>query len=246
MKGLLQAARYLTAVPLGDGAPRDPETGRVAAWFPVVGLGIGAVVALTDRLAMFVLPSLVSAVLAVTVWKLITGGLHLDGLADCLDALAGHDRPQRLQIMKDSRIGAFAALGLILLLFLEIAAVAELAQADRWRVLLATPVIGRATPPLLCRCFPPARATGQGAAFNVGLRAWDVPLALGGTALVAALVLGPAGLLALAAGSLAALGAGQFFSARLGGITGDVLGAGVEMAELAALLTVLAWMHVAR
>jgi len=246
VKGLLEAARYLTAVPLGDGAPRDPETGRVAAWFPVVGLGIGAVVALTDRLATFILPPLVSAVLAVTVWKLITGGLHLDGLADCLDALAGHDRRQRLHIMSDSRIGAFAALGLVLFLFLEVSAVAELAEAGRWRVLLATPAIGRATPPLLCRCFPSARSVGQGAAFSAGLRPWDVPLALGGTALIAALAVGPAGLLALAAGSLTALGAGRFFSARLGGITGDVLGAGVELAELAALLTMLAWTHVAR
>lgn len=246
MKGLLQAARYLTAVPLGDGAPRDPNTARVAAWFPVVGLGIGAVLALTDRLATSVFPALVSAVLAVTVWKLVTGGLHLDGLADCLDALAGHDRRQRLHIMSDSRIGAFAAVGLILFLFLEVAAVAELAGAGRWRVLLATPAIGRATPALLCRCFPPARPAGQGATFSAGLRAWDAALALGGTALIAALALGPVGLLALAAGSLAALGAGRFFSARLGGITGDVLGAGVEMGELAALLTMLAWLHVAR
>lgn len=244
MKGLLQAARYLTAVPLGDGAPQDP--GRAAAWFPAVGLGIGAVLALTDRLAGWLFPSLLAAVLIVTVWKLLTGGLHLDGLADCLDGLAGRDPWQRLHIMHDSRIGAFAAMGLVLVLFLEIAAVAGLADANRWRVLLATPAIGRATPALLCRCFPPARPAGQGATFSAGLRAWAVPLALAAAGVIAVLALGLPGLLALAVGALAAVGAGRFFSARLGGITGDVLGAGVEVAELTALLTMSAWMHSGR
>lgn len=243
MRGLLEAARYLTAVPLGDGAPQGPETRRVVAWFPVVGLGIGAVLALTDRLAAVVFPPLVGAALTVTVWKVVTGGLHADGLADCLDSLAGHDRRQRLDIMSDSRIGAFAALGLILFLLLETAALSNLGPADGWRVLLAVPAIGRATPALLSRCFPPARATGQGAAFSAGLKAWDVLAALVGATVIAALVLGWVGLVALAAAMLAALGAGRFFSARLGGITGDVLGAGVELGELAALLTMLAWTH---
>ena len=243
MKGLLTAARYLTAVPLGNGAPQGPATHRVAAWFPVVGLGIGAVLALTDRLTAAAFPPLVGAVLTVTVWKLITGGLHVDGLADCLDSLAGYDRRQRLDIMSDSRIGAFAALGLILFLFLETAAVAELGSAAGWRVLLVVPAIGRATPALLARCFSPARSAGQGIAFQASLGAWDAPVALGGSALIAALVLGWVGLLALVVAALAALGAAWFFSARLGGITGDVLGAGVELGELAALLTMLAWTH---
>jgi adenosylcobinamide-GDP ribazoletransferase len=245
VKGLLQAARYLTVVPLGHGTPADGDqaVGRVVAWFPVVGLGIGAVVALTDRLALLVFPALVSAVLTVTVWKLLTGGLHLDGLADCLDGLAGYDQGQRLHIMRDSRIGAFAALGLILFLLLEVAALTEFAPGERWRVLLAAPAIGRAAPALLSSCFPCARPAGQGAAFGAALRPRDAWLALGGAALVAAVTLGPAGLLALTAGTLAALGAGWFVSARLGGITGDVLGAGVEVAELAALLAMSAWMH---
>ncbi|HEY7650260.1 MAG TPA: adenosylcobinamide-GDP ribazoletransferase [Methylomirabilota bacterium] len=241
MKGLLEAARYLTAVPLGNGTPQGPETRRGVAWFPVVGLGIGAVLALTDRLATAVFPPLVSAALTVTVWKLITGGLHADGLADCLDSLAGHDRGQRLDIMSDSRIGAFAALGLALFLVLETAAVAGLGSGDGWRVLLAVPAIGRVTPAVLSRCFPPARATGQGATFSAGLKSRDMPIALVGAAAIAGLALGWIGLLALAIAILAALGTGRFFSARLGGITGDVLGAGVELGELAAVLTMLAW-----
>jgi adenosylcobinamide-GDP ribazoletransferase len=223
--------------------PQGPETRRIVAWFPVVGLGIGAVLALTDRLAAAVFPPLVSAALTVTVWKAVTGGLHADGLADCLDSLGGQDRRQRLDIMNDTRIGAFAALGLILFLILETAALADLGPADHWRALLAVPAIGRATPAILGRCFPPARATGQGADFSAGLKAWDVWAALVGAAAIAGLVSGWGGLLALAAALLAALGTGWFFRVRLGGITGDVLGAGVELGELAALLTLVAWTH---
>jgi len=173
----------------------------------------------------------------------VTGGLHADGLADCLDSLGGQDRRQRLDIMNDSRIGAFAALGLILFLLLETAALADLGPWDHWRALLAVPAIGRATPAILGRCFPPARASGQGADFSAGLKTWDVWAALVGAATIAGVVSGWVGLLALAVALLAALGAGWFFSVRLGGITGDVLGAGVELGELAALLTLVAWTH---
>jgi adenosylcobinamide-GDP ribazoletransferase len=148
--------------------------------------------------------------------------------------------------MSDSRIGAFAVLGLILFLLVEIAAVTALADTSRWRVLLAVPAIGRATPALLAWCFPAARPGGQGAAFSAGLRAWAVPLALGTAVVITTVALGPAGLLALAVGGLAALGLGQFWRGRLGGITGDVLGAGVEVAELGALLAMAAWTHAAR
>jgi hypothetical protein len=91
-------------------------------------------------------PALLAPLLTVTVWQLLTGGLHLDGLADCLDGLTGRDPTQRLAIMRDSRIGVFGALGLIVLMLLEIAAVTELPPAARWRVLLVVPVVGRAMP----------------------------------------------------------------------------------------------------
>ena len=68
-----------------------------------------------------------------TLWKLLTGGLHFDGPADCLDGLVGRDSVDRLRIMRDSRIGAFGAIGLILFLLLEVAAVSELTPAARWR-----------------------------------------------------------------------------------------------------------------
>lgn len=244
VKGLLVATRYLTIVPVKAAAAHDEglALGRAAPWFPMVGLALGAVLALTDRLTDWLFPVLLAALLTVTVWKLITGGLHLDGLADCMDGLMASDPENRLQIMRDSRIGAFGAVGLILFLLLEIAALAELAPGLRWRVLLAVPAIGRATPALLSLCFP-AVPGGRGAAFGAGVRQAGVLVGLAVASAIAVAALGASGLIALVVGCLVSLALGRFFTTRLGGITGDVLGAGVEVAELAALLTVSAWEH---
>jgi adenosylcobinamide-GDP ribazoletransferase len=197
----------------------------------------------TEKVTTLVFPTLLAALLTVTVWKVVTGGLHLDGLADCLDGLVGRDPEHRLAIMRDSRIGAFGALGLILFLLLELAAVAELPQAVRWRVLLAAPAIARALPPLLARAFPAARPHGHGAAFRAGLHRGSAAVALALGAAVAFGALGPMAAVALAAAVVVALAGGWFMAGRLGGISGDVLGASVEVAELAVLLTVSAWAH---
>src|SRR5262249_20117539 len=161
--------------------------GRSAPWFPVIGLGIGVILVVTDRLTQVFFPLLLAGLITVTVWKLLTGGLHLDGLADCLDALGGRDAEHRLQIMHDSRIGAFGALGLILLLLLEIAAVTELPPRVRLRALLVVPAVARAAPPLLARLFSPARRKGLGAAFGASVGALAAPIAIS-IALVVAIV----------------------------------------------------------
>lgn len=247
MNGLVAALRYLTVVQVGASRPHDRAApGKAAPWFPLVGAGLGLILIATERLTSLLFPSLLTALLTVTVWKLLTGGLHLDGLADCLDGLPGLDPEHRLRIMRDSRIGAFGAIGLILFLLLEIAAVSELAGATRWRALLVAPVVARAMPPLLSRLFPPARPEGHAAAFREGLSPLAAPVALGVALVIAVLALGALGAIALAAATLVTAGLARFFSRRLGGITGDVLGAAVETAELTTLLTVSAWSHAAR
>jgi adenosylcobinamide-GDP ribazoletransferase len=245
VSGLLVAVRYLTILPVPGRARGGPEVlGRAAAWFPVVGLALGAGLVVVDRATAWLFPTLLASLLVVTAWKLATGGLHLDGLADCLDGLVGHDAAHRLAIMRDSRIGAFGAVGLILFLFLEVESLAELASADRWRALLVAPVVGRSAAPLVARLHRPARADGHGAAFLAGVRARGVVAALGLTAATAAIVLGVAGVAAAAVGVVAATALAGFLARRLGGVTGDVLGAAVEVAEVAVLLTVAAWTHV--
>lgn len=235
------ATRYLTIVPVRAASHEDElALGRAAPWFPVVGLALGVVLALTDRLTDWLFPALLAALLTVTVWKLVTGGLHLDGLADCMDGLVAADPEHRLGVMRDSRIGAFGAVGLILFLLLEIAALAELAPGLRGQVLLAAPAIGRAMPALLSLCFP-AVPGGRGAAFAAGVRRSGVFVGLAVAAAIAVAALGWSGLIALIVACVFCLALGRMFTTTLGGITGDVLGAAVELAEAGALLTVSAW-----
>lgn len=242
MRSLGLALRYLTIAPVPAGAHLEPTTlGRAAAWFPLIGLGLGLIVAGGERMIGALFPSLLDALLTVTLWKLLTGGLHLDGLADCLDGLVGRDPADRLRIMRDSRIGAFGAIGLILFLLLEVAAVAELSPEARWRTLLVAPAVARAMPPLVAWIFPAATPLGQGAIFRSGLTRVRVLVALVLAAAIAVAALGGAGLVVFALAAAVALGLGWFFTRRLGGVTGDVLGANVEIAELVVLLTVVAW-----
>jgi adenosylcobinamide-GDP ribazoletransferase len=243
MSGLALALRYLTILPVPGGHHDAPGSlGRAAAWFPVVGLGLGVILALVDRLTARLLPPAAAAVLTVAVWKVVTGGLHLDGVADCLDGLAGRDREHRLAIMADSRIGTFGTAGLVLGLLLEVVALAALPLPVRWRVLLVAPAIARALPPLLARLFVAARAEGQGAAFMQEVGRAGAGLALGVAVAAAFAALGPAGVAAAALAVISALAGAAFLARRLGGLTGDVLGAAVEGGELLVLLTVLAWL----
>jgi adenosylcobinamide-GDP ribazoletransferase len=245
--GLVVAARYLTIVPVpGPSISSADAIGRAAPWFPVIGLAIGVILAVMDRVTQVIFPLLLAGLLTVAVWKLLTGGLHLDGLADCLDGLGGRDAEQRLAIMRDSRIGAFGALGLILFLLLEIAALSEMPSAVRARALLVVPAVARATPPLLARLFPPAKQEGLGAAFGAGVGALAAPIALAIALVVAIVALRGLGIVVVVAAVVSALAVTRFFAVRVSGITGDVLGAAIEIAELAGLLTVSAWSHLGR
>jgi adenosylcobinamide-GDP ribazoletransferase len=238
----LLAVRYLTIVPVSRrGHAGLEDLGGAAPWFPVVGLGLGLALAAIDVVTTRVFPPLLAALLTLTAWKLLTGGLHLDGLADCLDGLAGHDPAQRRAIMSDSRIGAFGAIGLVLVLMLELAALGELPPGVRWRALVTAPVIARSTPAVLGRLFRPARVDGQGARFCAGLGRAATVVALAVAVVVAVGVLGTLGVVALGVGIGGAVVFAAFLSRRIDGITGDVLGAGVELSELAVLLTVSAW-----
>ena len=233
------AARYLTIVPIPGVAPSREGPGAGAAWFPVVGLAIGALLVLVDRAASALFAPLLAALLTVTAWKLVTGGLHLDGVADCLDGLVGVDPGQRLAIMRDSRIGAFGAVGLILFLLLEVAAVSGIDAHMRWRALLVAPVVGRAMSPLMARMFP-ATSSGHGARFREDLGTAGPVVATAIAFVVAIGILGAWGVLALVLGVILMTVIGAFMTQRLGGVSGDVHGAAVEFTELAVLLVAAA------
>jgi adenosylcobinamide-GDP ribazoletransferase len=235
------ALAFLTTLP-APAAPYDPARfARAGRWYPLVGLLIGGLLLAVHWLAGLLFPPLLTAALVVTVWVAITGGLHLDGLADCCDGLlAPVDRDRRLAIMRDPRAGAFAVVGVALLLILKVAAVAALATPVS--ALLLAPVWARWTLLLAAR-QPSAREGGMGASFAKGLTpgALGMAFALALAPSLALLLLGdwraPIAILAAHGAALAAI---LLARARLGGVTGDVFGLVVEVSELAVLLVYVA------
>lgn len=243
IRGLVTAVRFLTIVPVPGRALEGPEAlGRAAGWFPLVGLALGGLLWLAHRLLSMAFSPLLSALLVLVTWKLLTGGIHLDGLADTLDGLTGKDPAQRLAIMRDSRIGVFGALGLIIAVLIGFLALAELPGTVREKALLLAPVVGRHAPLHLARAFQPATpGQGSGSAFMkvVTLRAVSIGALV--VIVAAAVILWPWGLLAAGIGIGLAWGLGRFLSRRLGGLTGDGLGAAVEVGEMGVLLAFAAF-----
>ena len=236
MTRFVTAARYLTIIPLPENSSAREGPGAAAMWFPVVGLAIGGLLALVDRVASAVFVPLLAALVTVTVWKLVTGGLHLDGFADCLDGLLGRDPAHRLAIMHDSRIGAFGATGLVLMLLLTIGAVSGIAPHARMGALVVAPVVGRAMSPIIGRVFP-APGPGHGARFRAELGA-AAPIVAAILALVVAVgMMGLGGVVALLLAAAVGFAWAAFMARRLGGVSGDVHGAVIELSELVVLLT---------
>jgi len=236
MKSLLLAISFLTTMPVNlKEAPGPGDLGRSGAWFPWLGLVIGALAALAFYGLSLAFQPLLAAALAAALWVALTGGLHLDGLADCCDGLFHPSNPQRrLEIMKDPRLGSFGGLGLVLAVVLKIIAIANLSEPA---LLLGLPLAAAAGRWLLLPAGmqPQARPGGMGADFAAGLS--PRVLLLGALpVLVLAGLAGWRGLAGLTAACIAALAIFRLARSRLGGLTGDVFGLTVEAAEIAVLL----------
>ena len=242
MKRFRLALSFLTTLPVRPDATSKPgDLGWAAVWFPWVGLVIGLILAALAYGLGRIFPALLAGGLITAAWALLTGTLHLDGLADCCDGLLpAVSREKRLEILRDPRLGSFGAAGLVLFLILKVCAAAAVVQslgAWPWQPLLALTLA-----PVLARWLilpvgrqPLARPGGLGSEFSLGLRSRDVYLAAL-LPLLLALASGWRGLLALLLAGLAAFGALRLALTRLDGITGDVLGLVVELSELMVLL----------
>lgn len=221
---------------------RDPALplGAAAAWFAVVGATIGALAGVVGYLTAPQLGATVGAILAVAVLVAVTGALHADGLADCADGLGVRgDRPRRLAVMRDSAIGTFGTLALVLWTLLLVAALAGLDHGDALRALVVAAALGRWAALVHAAITTPARADGLGAGFAPGVAALGVATV---TAAVCALLLAGIGhgVVALAVAAAVALLVGGWARTALGGRTGDTLGATVALAEAAVLIALLA------
>ena len=237
MNFLWLALTFLTTIP----APHLPYIpgglSRSAVWFPLVGLLIGTVLALAGWGLSFIFPATITAVILTALWIMLTGGLHLDGVADCCDGLfAPVSAEKRLEILRDPRNGTFAVLGLVLFVVLKITAVYTILQANSFILpLLLAPTIARWLI-LPTAKQPLARPNGLGAEFAQGL----TTKILGAALLLPIILTARAGWQGVVAFVMAGLTTGwwtHLAKKRIGGVTGDVYGAVVETAELIILLT---------
>jgi len=239
IRRLGRALQFLTRLPLPDPGWESGGLLRASRYFGLVGALVGAGAAAVWLIAGLALPPEVAAGLALGAAIWLTGGLHEDGLADAADALGGHaPRERALEIMRDSRIGAYGVLALIVVLGLRWAALAALApQAGALGLVLAC-VAGRGAIVPALAVMRPARAEGLGALMAGGPGRVDLVLALL-PALALGAALGPPGLGALALSACAVAVMLWRVQRRLGGYTGDCLGAVAAVVETVVLVVLV-------
>ena len=252
---LLVAAAFLTCLPLGSKALRVatretvvpaiqklPELTRATGLFPLVGAAIGLIAGLALLSAFQLgLHELACAFIAVAVAIALSGALHEDGLADFADGLGGASREERLAIMRDHRIGTFGTLALVFGVGIRTAILSDLSSLESAALSLITAAaVSRAVLPGVLRWQRPARTDGLAVAVGAPTNA-EVATAAVLALLIALLAVGfRAGLLAAVVAGFAALAVAYLAQRKLGGQTGDVLGAVQVVAEIAALAAIAA------
>lgn len=242
MKSFLATLGFLTLIPIPRSIHENSGAlSRGAWWFPVVGAVMGSLLAIADAVYGKIFPPAVQAVLSVATWIVLSRGLHMDGLADTADGmLSFRPRDKILEIMRDSRSGPMAVMAVVGVMAVKIAALHSLPAGWRWKTLLLAPVTGRCAMGLVMGLFPYSRADGGlASAFQSGHRLakaawfclwilvpaivaiWGFGLILGGLSLAVAWAFG------------------AWVRGRIGGYTGDTLGATCEIAETTWLLLFL-------
>ncbi len=236
------ALGLLTRLPVPVNTDRAMARGAAAAWaYPLVGLVVGVICAASVALLLAAgLPSGIVAALVLAVSVILTGAMHEDGLADSADGLwGGWDRTRRLAIMKDSHIGVYGVIALALTLMIRwLVLLAVVATGSYWPVLIGLGVVSRTGMVVLMATLPNARADGlsQHVGRPAAATAW-LAVALGAVIGLICIGVGPI---------LAAVGAtllcGMVARSKIGGQTGDILGATQQITEIAVLLVIVAVM----
>jgi len=235
---LLRALSLLTILPVRPRWDGEAPLGRAMAFYPLVGLGIGGLLAggatILDRLDKEPnFPSL-RATLLLVAWVAITGGLHLDGWGDACDALLPVvDRERRLEILRDPRMGSFGVIGITLLLLVKLAGLQAIHDGAP---LILAPTLGRWVIVLAAAGWPSARPGGMGDRFRQGLQRRHIAWATL-TTLAAVAWFQCDGVIALMVALMAGGALAYFAVSRLGGLTGDIYGALVEGVEASVLVT---------
>jgi len=236
VRGFPTAVGFLTRVRVARSARGPGDVGRSVPWFPVVGALLGVALAAAYVGARAVLPPVVAAVAAVGIGLGLTGALHEDGLADTMDALGGWNRTEALRILKDPAHGTFGVSAIVLSIVIRAAALASL---DPWAALGTLPAahaLSRGAAMVLLRVGPSATEEGLGASFAASVTTRGAAVAGAVGLILASVGMGvwavPAMILTSASVGLV----GWIAVRRIGGVTGDVLGAAQQSAEVVILL----------
>ena len=237
VKQIVWLIQFLTTIPLRTTISMEPEDyGRSLAYAPLIGLLLGGILAGCLYLLRLLFPALISSLFLWVIYIFLTGGLHLDGLGDTADGLFSHRSKERiLEIMKDSRVGTNAVLALILVILSYIFLVMQI-PTKFLGIIVFMPVIGRMALPLGAGLEKYARREGLGLHFINFCGSKEILIGLSITAILSVLILGIKGILILWIVGIILFLMIKFFAAKIEGITGDILGAVCELAQLVYLI----------
>lgn len=234
MLELIEAIRFLTVIPINIPF-NESSLKKSPRIFPLVGLLIGAISSLSFFIISRISSREIASFITLFIWESISGGIHLDGFADTLDGLMSRkDREGILEIMRDSRIGVFGAVGIFFILGLKFLAINN--SATPILSLLISPIIGRFLLTVSIYFFPYARTTGKGGIFSGTVKPEDLFLSLVITILLSTIIGGLKGLLTLVVAVIICFIFGVYLTRRIGGLTGDNYGAICELGEVIPLL----------
>jgi adenosylcobinamide-GDP ribazoletransferase len=242
VKDFLRALSFLTILPVRQiPLSEERELARSMAFFPLVGLIIGLLSAIGNYLLSLILPQSLTLWFTLGLVSLLTRGLHLDGFADTMDGLAsGGSKERILEVMRDSRIGAFGVMSLILLFGAKYLALDQISNPSIHYSLILMIVMGRNSMVLVSFRSPYARpGEGLGKPFTENLSPREMAFSLASAIGISLLIMNVKGILVFLGVCLFSLAYRLFFIKKMGGVTGDILGAANELAELLCLLLLI-------
>ncbi|MFZ5642296.1 MAG: adenosylcobinamide-GDP ribazoletransferase [Bacillota bacterium] len=235
MNSFVFALQHLTRIHLFNPEFDERSLGRSGMFFPLVGLILGAILSAVDFFSLFMFPPLASSAIVLVALVILTGGIHLDGFMDTVDGVfSGRSRERKLEIMKDSRVGAFGALGAFCLLILKFSFITGL-EDGRYTALILMAVAGRWAMTYAIARFPYVREEGLGKLYSLHTGKFELSVATLIALAVAAFIGGVGGILIFFSSFVFTHMFCAYLHRVLGGLTGDTYGAVNEVLEVVAL-----------
>ena len=238
MNSFLIALQFITTLPIKANLNySEKNIASSMVYYPLVGTIIGFILVVFNLLLSKIIPDLLINIILLIIWISLSGGIHLDGLADSFDGLfGGKDKKKILEIMRDSSIGVYGVLALFLILLLKYVLLIELPIQDKNMILMIAPTLSRLSMVLAVYYFPYARKEGFGKTYKLYLKRNHVILAFVWTVIISITLLFWQGIVLIITGLLFSFVISKFITNKIDGLTGDNYGAINEIVEVLTLL----------